>query len=76
MLSKYIWFLLIGFLSACNNGGSGPSEAEQLKAVQDKTKAYFLYESDQSIKAIDINVNFDCTIDCKLMEGEIFSSLI
>ncbi|WP_455196832.1 hypothetical protein [Kaarinaea lacus] len=41
-------------LSACSSGDSGPAESEQLRAIQEQTKAYFLYTSDQSIKAIDI----------------------
>ncbi|WP_455200889.1 hypothetical protein [Kaarinaea lacus] len=54
LYSILIWSLLAGLISACNSGGPGSSEAEQIHAIQEQTKTYFLYESDQSIKAIDI----------------------
>jgi hypothetical protein len=54
--STIFCLLAMGILPACNNGGSTPSDAEQLKSVQDQNKAYFLYQSDwSSIKAIDLN---------------------
>jgi len=53
-LSIYNMLFVAVLLSACSSGDSGPSEAEQLRAIQEQTRAYFLYTSDQSIKAIDI----------------------
>ncbi|WP_455208661.1 hypothetical protein [Kaarinaea lacus] len=55
-ISKYFFLLLVVSISACNNSSSGSSEEEQLKAIQDQSKSYFLYKSDQSsINAIDID---------------------
>jgi hypothetical protein len=54
-LSFYFYLPLTLLLSACNSGGSGPTDAEQLRAIQEQTKSYFLYTSDQSIKAVDID---------------------
>ena len=53
-LSIYSILFVAILLSACSSGDSGPAEAEQLRAIQEQTRAYFLYTSDQSIKAIDI----------------------
>jgi hypothetical protein len=53
---KILCFFTIGIVPACNNSNPGPSDAEQLKTIQDQTTTYYLYQSDgSSIKAIDIN---------------------
>ena len=58
--SKYLVLLLVVSICACNNHSSVSSEEEQLNAVQDQTKTYFLYSSDDSsIKAIDIDDPFN-----------------
>lgn len=48
--------LSLVLLVSCNNGGSGPSEVEQLNALQAQTKTFYLFTSDhRSIKAIDLD---------------------
>ena len=55
-ISYSLCLLSAAILVACNSGNPGPSEEEQLKAVQEQVSSYFLYLSDwSSIKAIDIN---------------------